>query len=296
MALRDQPYIPLYIKDFITDEKLAECSASAHGVYIRLMCLMHKSEHYGKILLKQKHKQKLSTCHNFAIAIFKQTPFDLEIVEKAIDELVAEGVLIIEGDFLVQKRMVKDFQTSEARSQAGKKGSFARHFAIAKPLANDVAPSANENANEDLLINNGEVEFVKNDPEIVVEVVPAKNTNPVTQVSMLSFLSVEACMLEYFNNNSYAITRQQLGMNRYVDENMLREWAEAFNRDLISRGDLAKTLPDWMKHFKNWLGYQDMNKNPLTLHHEQKLTHESGTKPGRQQGLADFKSELGANL
>ena len=46
MSLRNQPYIPLYVQDFMTDERLNECSAAANGVYIRLMCLMHKSEEY----------------------------------------------------------------------------------------------------------------------------------------------------------------------------------------------------------------------------------------------------------
>jgi hypothetical protein len=66
MALRDQPYIPLYIQDFLTDEKLIECSAQATGVYVRLMCIMHKSEDYGKILLRQKDKQKPKQIENFA--------------------------------------------------------------------------------------------------------------------------------------------------------------------------------------------------------------------------------------
>ena len=44
MALRDQPYIPLYVQDFMTDEKLSECSAESTGVYIRVMCIMHKSQ------------------------------------------------------------------------------------------------------------------------------------------------------------------------------------------------------------------------------------------------------------
>ena len=60
MALRDQPYLPLYVQDFLTDEKLIECSASATGVYIRVMCIMHKSDPYGMILLKQKDKQTSS--------------------------------------------------------------------------------------------------------------------------------------------------------------------------------------------------------------------------------------------
>jgi len=55
MALRDQPYLPLYVQDIMTDEKLNECSAASHGIYIKgIMCLMHKSETYGKIMLKHK--------------------------------------------------------------------------------------------------------------------------------------------------------------------------------------------------------------------------------------------------
>ena len=57
MALRNNPYLPLYIQDFMTDEKLAECSPHATGVYIRIMCLLHKCEIYGKFLLNQNYKQ-----------------------------------------------------------------------------------------------------------------------------------------------------------------------------------------------------------------------------------------------
>lgn len=64
MALRNQPYFPLYVQDFMTDEKLNECSAKANGIYIRLMCIMHKSEEYGTILLKQKYKQNESKSEN----------------------------------------------------------------------------------------------------------------------------------------------------------------------------------------------------------------------------------------
>ena len=70
MALRDQPYLPLYIQDIMTDEELNECSASTHGIYIKgIICLMHKSKAYGKILLKQKYKQNKSISLNFASQI-----------------------------------------------------------------------------------------------------------------------------------------------------------------------------------------------------------------------------------
>jgi hypothetical protein len=145
MALRDQPYLPLYIQDFLTDEKLMECSAAATGVYIRIMCMMHKSENYGKILLKQKDKQTPNQIKNFACKVAKAMPYDLLTIEDALNELVSEGVLLIESDFLVQKRMVKDFSISIERSKNGKKGgnktksktqNFATDFAQAKVQAN----------------------------------------------------------------------------------------------------------------------------------------------------------------
>ena len=123
MALRDQPYLPLYIQDIMTDEKLNECSASTHGIYIKgIMCLMHKSEYYGKILLKQKHKQNPSKEKNFALLLAKHLPYSEHEIEVAITELITEGVCHYDGDFLVQKRMVKDNEISEKRALAGKTG------------------------------------------------------------------------------------------------------------------------------------------------------------------------------
>ncbi len=93
MALRDQPYIPLYIQDFMTDEKLNECSAGATGVFIRIMCLMHKSNPYGTILLKQKYKQTSSTVTNFASMLLRQMPYSLIEIETGLQELLNEDVL-----------------------------------------------------------------------------------------------------------------------------------------------------------------------------------------------------------
>lgn len=137
MALRDQPYIPLYIQDFLTDEKLIECSAQATGVYVRLMCIMHKSEDYGKILLKQKDKQKPKQIENFAIKLGKQMPYSEQVIFESLGELISEEVLFVEGDFLCQKRMIKDNSLSLLRSKAGKKGGeFAQAKIKAKQQAN----------------------------------------------------------------------------------------------------------------------------------------------------------------
>lgn len=162
MALREQPYLPLYVQDFLTDEKLAECSAESTGVYIRLMCILHKNEEYGCILLKQKDKQNESNIANFALKLAKQMPYDVPTIERSLMELIEEKVLILEEDLLFQKRMRNDGIISDKRSKAGKKGAnkkIASDFAKAKMQANTQTNAiaklqANSENEVDIDINN----------------------------------------------------------------------------------------------------------------------------------------------
>jgi uncharacterized protein YdaU (DUF1376 family)/uncharacterized protein involved in tolerance to divalent cations len=122
MALRNQPYIPLYVQDVLTDEKLVECSASSHGVYMLLICILHKQENYGLLLLKQKYKQIESKYQAFACMLAKQMPFDAETIQKSLYELHDERVIDLDENELFQKRMVKDGKLSISRTENGKKG------------------------------------------------------------------------------------------------------------------------------------------------------------------------------
>lgn len=149
VALRDQPYLPLYVQDFMTDENLAECSAAANGVFIRTMCLMHKSENYGIILLKQKDKQCDDQTMNFAIKLNMHLPYERGIIYDALNELIEQKVLRIDGDQLIQKRMVKDSILSQKRSVSGKKGaqkksSKGNDFALANEKAKYKQNTENE--------------------------------------------------------------------------------------------------------------------------------------------------------
>ena len=118
MALRDQPYLPLYVQDFLTDERLNECSAESTGVYIRLMCLMHKSQEYGAILLKPKDKQSGEAAKDFAVKLARQMPYSSDVIERSLVELLDEDVLTLDGDRLFQCRMVKDGKLSAIRQEA----------------------------------------------------------------------------------------------------------------------------------------------------------------------------------
>lgn len=137
MALRDQPYLPLYVNDFLSDEKLGECSAASTGVYIRLLCIMHKMEEYGAIKLKVKDKIKSKSIANFSIKLSKLMPYDVDTVESALEELVSENVIKIDGDRLWQPRMVKDGAISEVRSKAGSTGGKAVRNNAKKKLYNE---------------------------------------------------------------------------------------------------------------------------------------------------------------
>jgi len=111
----------------MTDEKLIECSAESTGVYIRLMCLMHKSADYGTILLKQKDKQTGDFVTDFAIKLSRQMPYDIDVIARSLKELIEEKVISVEGDVLRQKRMVKDAEKSDNKAQSGKKGMESRY-------------------------------------------------------------------------------------------------------------------------------------------------------------------------
>ena len=149
MSRREQPYLPLYVMDFLTDEKLVECSAESTGVYIRLMCLMHKSEQYGAILLKQKDKQTGKQIYDFACKLMRQMPYDIETIERSLTELLNEGVLSMDGDVLFQRRMVRDGKLSDTRASAGKRGDvYKRQLRIRAELCTMVYSSTRINEND----------------------------------------------------------------------------------------------------------------------------------------------------
>lgn len=151
MALRDQPYLPLYVQDFLTDEKLMECSAASTGIYIKIMCIMHKSDEYGTILLKQKDKHNPTTVQNFASKLTKHLPYNHNEILIALTELISEGVLQIDGDKLIQKRMVRDNEISIKRAESGSKGGLAKAKGMPKDIAKEEANTENETENrEDL--------------------------------------------------------------------------------------------------------------------------------------------------
>lgn len=171
MSLHNMPYLPMFAGDWLSNNNLKMCSAVAHGVMINTMLIMHKSEEYGVVLLKQKFKQTSKQENNFALQLAKLLPLDLLEIEKGLFELIEENVLIIEGDKLICSRMVRDNEISITRSKAGSKGGkktqekkrkesnkFASDFDKAKVQANTEDEIEYEN-----IINNTNKKEIKFD-------------------------------------------------------------------------------------------------------------------------------------
>lgn len=151
MALTNQPYLPLYVKDWLTSSKLKTCSSSSHGVMINIMCIMHKEEEYGTLLLKQNFKQDDNICLSFATHLARLLPFDRDEIYPALEELIQENVLKLDGEKLICNRMVEDARISLLRATSGSKGGKNttkrnKDFAQAKVQAN--AEYENEDENE----------------------------------------------------------------------------------------------------------------------------------------------------
>jgi len=120
------------------------------------MCLLHKQDAYGEILLKQIDKQDPEPMVNFAKKIARHLPYNLMEINIALDELVQREVICVEDDRLYQKRMVKDANLSDTRAKAGSKGGkssvstkqFAKAKSEASALSNFKANTEYENENE----------------------------------------------------------------------------------------------------------------------------------------------------
>ncbi len=56
------------------------------------MCILHKSQTYGVILLKQKDKRTGKQISDFALKLVKQMPYDVPTIERSLAELLEEDV------------------------------------------------------------------------------------------------------------------------------------------------------------------------------------------------------------
>jgi hypothetical protein len=106
------------------DEALRMCGASARGVWMELMCIMHKAEPYGHLLVrgKQPSDKQLSVITGIPSSSFRRRSTSSKSNE--VFSRTDDGTIFSRG-------MVRDAQQHERLSTAGAKGA-ARRYAKTK--------------------------------------------------------------------------------------------------------------------------------------------------------------------
>lgn len=200
------------------------------------MCQMHKSNSaYGTLLLNQKFKQTGKQTENFALYLAKILPFTLEEILHALDELIDENILRIDGDMLICERMLRDGKLSATRSITGSLGGKNRKKQpyFASPFADDFAipkTEANTGIENGIGIENGN-EF-ENEIEIGKGGVGEKPLKGVSTVRQFQPPEVGK-VAEYFATMMCEFIQAELFWNYYqsqgwrVGKNKMKDWRAA---------------------------------------------------------------------
>jgi hypothetical protein len=116
MGASDRPSFQFYPQDWLSDEALSACSMAAQGLWIRMLCLMHKSERRGFLMVggKPPTEKQLS----------RMLYSSQNWIQKWIMELTLTGVLSVDKTTgcIYSRRMVKDEHIRCVRAKAGKLG------------------------------------------------------------------------------------------------------------------------------------------------------------------------------
>lgn len=223
--------------DFLTDEKLCECSAASVGVYIMLMCVLHKQADYGTITLREKDKQTDDVYDNFAAKLVKHLPFERTVIAEALRELATEGVICVEGDLLMQKRMVRDAGISDKRAEAGKKGSAAANakFDAAKSAAK-VEQTPEQNAGESAKAERGVCEEIVGQYNRICTSFPK-----VRSLSEARKKAIKARLNSGYTVESFAEVFRKAEGSSFLKGKNDRNWQATFDW-LIKDSNMAKVI------------------------------------------------------
>jgi len=258
MALRNQPYLPLYVKDFLTDEKLIECSAETTGVYIRLMCIMHNAENYGQLKLSDKYNDK-DIIKNYADILSKQMPYTFEIIYRSLQELLREKVIFFKKKTLTQKRMFVDGLLSIERAKAGSIGGKHSKQNASKHSSKTQANTEYEyiTINDNNIISNNKIKYNKYGiyKRIVLSI---EEYNKLVEEYTKEFIDNQINKLDEYvesNNNKNKYSNWNLVLRKSIREDWFKnkknpDW---FNKEIkkeeMSNGELAE-MEETIKEFK----------------------------------------------
>lgn len=109
------PWMKFYPQDWRADERLRMCSLSARGLWLEIMCIMHKSEKYGFLLIAGKAPTDTQLAFQVGTTPEQVSQLLAELRTAAVYSATSSGVIY-------SRRMVRDEKKSKINAKNGKKG------------------------------------------------------------------------------------------------------------------------------------------------------------------------------
>ena len=109
-----RPSFQFYPSDWLRDTALRSCSTGARGLWIDMICFMHEGSPYGYL----KVADKVILPSNLARMVGES----IEVVADWLIELQEAGVYDIDNGAIFSRRMIRDEELRQKRSEGGKLG------------------------------------------------------------------------------------------------------------------------------------------------------------------------------
>lgn len=114
------PYDTFFWIDWENDENLKQCSDAAQGIWMRLLCIMARSPERGVLMLGRWPAGRHEIVKPLAAYLGREEGY----LDAVIDELVnSETASLDDRGRIINRRMVRKYAISQARSEAGKRGA-----------------------------------------------------------------------------------------------------------------------------------------------------------------------------
>ena len=204
MGRKRNPYLPLYTRDIMSSPRCRALSTTAAGVYLFLLCRLNEPPTPGAFRLSdwEQHPtwrrsltqqclanaDKYSRLQYFARYLSKNDlPWDKKEVLAGLQELYNLGIIVVEGDMLVQPRMFKDngFELPDLDNDGDPEGTI-----LDDPASGSMASKGDEELSE----NNGAKKRTEKGTKKVHKKVQKNDTISRARAS-------RALSVEYENNN-----------------------------------------------------------------------------------------------
>lgn len=162
-------WMKFWPQDWEGDPALKSCGLAAQGLWMRLVCIMHRAEEYGHLSLNGRPPSVKQ------IASMAGSSGEKEVA-KLLKELEYAGVFSLNGDgVIVSRRMIRDKANAEQAREFGKKGG---NPSLKPSSQSEVIPTGNGGVNQPLksplILQEAEAEERKKEDTSLRSVSPAR--------------------------------------------------------------------------------------------------------------------------